>query len=273
MAARILVIEDNQENLDLMTYLLTAFGHSTLKAVDGQEGLELALRERPDLILCDLQMPKLDGFEVARQIRGDPQFSGVPIIAVTAYAMRDDRQKVMAAGFDGYITKPIVPEEFVSRAEEFLRISLRSGTQPPAKNTQQVQPTPKRIGMRATILAVDDIRVNLNLIRSTLEPCGFKVIAVETVKEAIELARQNHPDLILSDLHIPQTGGYQFLEAVKKDPALKEIPFVLMSSSVADPAALADGLAMGAARVLFRPLEPEVLLRIIESCLPQEKED
>ena len=137
MPARILVIDDNPENLDLMTYLLSAFGHRALKAVDGEEGLLLAKRERPDLILCDLQMPRLDGFELAQQIRLDPQLSDVPLVAVTASAMPDDLGKVMDAGFNGYITKPIVPEEFVSRAEEFLKVELRSGATPHPPDTSR----------------------------------------------------------------------------------------------------------------------------------------
>jgi len=137
MAARILILDDNPENLDLMTYLLDAFGHTTLKAMDGEEGLELARREKPNLILCDLHMPKLDGFEVARQIRRDPQLSEVPLVAVTASAMQGDLEKVMAAGFNGYITKPIVPEEFVSQAEEFLKVELRSGATPHPPDTSR----------------------------------------------------------------------------------------------------------------------------------------
>ena len=113
MTARILVIEDNDENLELMTYLLQAFGHTTLTARDGVEGLDLARRQTPDLILCDLQMPRLDGFGVARALRQDAQFARIPLVAVTAFAMRDDRERVLASGFDGYVTKPIVPEEFV----------------------------------------------------------------------------------------------------------------------------------------------------------------
>src|SRR5437868_1108483 len=104
---RILVIEDNPTNLELMTYLLNAFGHTTLSASDGEEGVEVALRTRPDLILCDLALPKLDGFGVARRLKADPDLKDVPLIAVTASAMVGDRDKVIAIGFDGYITKPI----------------------------------------------------------------------------------------------------------------------------------------------------------------------
>ena len=137
MPARILVIDDNPVNVHLMTYLLTAFGHTALKAVDGEEGLELARREKPDLILCDLQLPGMDGFEVARCLRDDPQLSKIPVVAVTACAMDDDRAKVLAAGFEGYITKPIVPQDFVSRTECFLREDLRSRATPPTDVPQE----------------------------------------------------------------------------------------------------------------------------------------
>jgi two-component system, cell cycle response regulator DivK len=120
MSARILVIEDNSANLELMTYLLKASGHFTISARDGEAGLETALRESPDLVICDIELPKLDGYEVARQLKQHPTLSETPLVAVTAYAMVDDREKVLSAGFDGYISKPIEPELFVSQVEAFL---------------------------------------------------------------------------------------------------------------------------------------------------------
>jgi CheY-like chemotaxis protein len=117
---RILIIEDNPANLELMVYLLKAFAHTPLEARDGRAGLDLARREKPDLILCDLQLPDIDGYEVARQIKRDPDLRAIPIVAVTAYAMVGDRDRVMAAGFDGYLTKPIAPETFVGQVEGFL---------------------------------------------------------------------------------------------------------------------------------------------------------
>jgi CheY-like chemotaxis protein len=120
VGSRILVIEDNPTNLELMTYLLKAFGHTTFAAHDGEEGVAAAIRIRPDLILCDLALPKLDGFGVAKQLKANPDFEAVPLIAVTASAMVGDRDKVIATGFDGYITKPITPETFVSEVEDYL---------------------------------------------------------------------------------------------------------------------------------------------------------
>jgi CheY-like chemotaxis protein len=120
MGARILVIEDNLTNLELMTYLLRAFGHETVSARDGEEGVHAALQAPPDLILCDLALPVLDGFGVAHRLKSDSRLVTVPLIAVTASAMVGDRDKVLAAGFDGYIAKPITPESFVGEVESYL---------------------------------------------------------------------------------------------------------------------------------------------------------
>src|SRR5579859_911734 len=103
--ARILVIEDNPDNLKLMIYLLRAFGHDTLEAVDGEQGIAIAVRELPDLITSDIQLPKVDGFEVARQLKRDARLARIPLLAVTALAMLGDREKVLAHGFDGYLPK------------------------------------------------------------------------------------------------------------------------------------------------------------------------
>lgn len=118
--ARILVIEDNPENLELMVYLLRAFGHLPLAATDAGKGLAAAARELPDLILCDLHLPGVDGYEVARRLGDDPDLGRIPRVAVTASAMAGDRARGLAAGFDGYIEKPIDPETFVREIESYL---------------------------------------------------------------------------------------------------------------------------------------------------------
>ena len=124
--ARILIIEDNAANMQLMAYLLNAFGHTVLEAVNGKIGLATARQTLPDLVLCDLQMPGMDGYEVARRFKHDPDLIDVPLIAVTAYAMVGDRDKVLSAGFDGYIPKPINPELFVGEVEGFLPTAKHS---------------------------------------------------------------------------------------------------------------------------------------------------
>jgi CheY-like chemotaxis protein len=126
MAARILIVEDNEANLGLVRYLLQFHGYPTLEATDGDIAVEMARTERPDIILCDLQMPGMDGFGVLRAIRADPNLAALPVLAVTALSMPGDRESVLAAGFDGYLAKPIDPETFVKDVETFLRPELRA---------------------------------------------------------------------------------------------------------------------------------------------------
>jgi two-component system cell cycle response regulator len=264
MPARILIIEDNEANLELMSYLLKAFGYTTLAARDGKEGLEGARRERPDLIICDIQLPLVNGYEVARQIKADPTFSGIPLIAVTAFAMVDDRNKTLAAGFDGYLSKPIAPEKFVGQVEAFLRPAQHANSVAAVFESAAALPKPAR---RRTVLVTDDRQVNLELASSILGGSGYQVIATHRVDEALRLAREIVPDLILSDVCMGESSGYDFIQAVKADPRLKSIPFVFITSTMTIESERQKGLALGAARYLFRPIEPQDLLREIEACL------
>src|SRR5579864_8746190 len=120
MAARILVVEDNPANLFLMCYLLQSFGYSPTTAIEGPEAIPVARRDNPDLIICDIHLPKMDGYQVLKILRSNSQFHSTPIIAVTALAMMGDRERMLAAGFNGYIAKPIEPETFVTQIEAFL---------------------------------------------------------------------------------------------------------------------------------------------------------
>lgn len=104
---RVLVAEDNAVNRELLRELLEMRGYSVTEACNGQEVLEMIERGQPDLLLLDIGMPILDGFATVRKIRGNPQFSALPVLAVTAYAMRGDREKILKSGFDGYLSKPI----------------------------------------------------------------------------------------------------------------------------------------------------------------------
>jgi CheY-like chemotaxis protein len=127
VAARILIIEDDPASLELVSYLLTAAGYQPKSEIDGAAGLERVRADRPDLVICDLQLPIMDGFSVVRALKSDPALARIPVIAVTALSMPGDQEKTMAAGFDGYLSKPIEPESFVRLIEAYLAESLRIG--------------------------------------------------------------------------------------------------------------------------------------------------
>jgi len=118
---RILVIEDNEQNLYLATFLLEKSGYEVIAARDGQEGIDKARREQPDLIVLDIELPIMDGYEVARRLKEIPECKAIPIVAVTSFAMVGDREKTLAAGCQGYIEKPINPDTFVQEIERHLR--------------------------------------------------------------------------------------------------------------------------------------------------------
>ena len=116
----ILIVEDNEKNRKLVRDVLQHRGYRTLDAETGEDGVRLAREHRPQLILMDIQLPGIDGIAALGQLRGDPATRGIPVIAVTASAMTHDRQKIMAAGFDGYQTKPLNLREFLAAVEGAL---------------------------------------------------------------------------------------------------------------------------------------------------------
>jgi CheY-like chemotaxis protein len=117
---KILVIEDNEQNMYLTTFLLENHGYGVVQARDGPRGIECAAEVLPAMILLDIQLPGMDGFEVLRQLRENPQLDDVPIVAVTSHAMAGDRERILGAGCSGYIEKPIDPDTFISEVAEYL---------------------------------------------------------------------------------------------------------------------------------------------------------
>jgi two-component system cell cycle response regulator DivK len=120
MSQRILVIEDHEENRRLLRDLLTSVGYELIEAVTGEEGLTSAEAQLPDLILMDIQLPGIDGYEVTRRIKAKPALSHIPVIAVTSYALSGDDVKALEAGCDAYVTKPFDPAELLEKIGSFL---------------------------------------------------------------------------------------------------------------------------------------------------------
>jgi two-component system cell cycle response regulator DivK len=120
MSKRILVIEDMEDNRRILRDLLTNAGFDLIEAVDGEKGIVAAAEHRPDLILMDIQLPIVDGYEATRRIKANPELRYIPIIAVTSYALSGDDAKAAAAGCDGYVAKPFSSRQVVAKIREFL---------------------------------------------------------------------------------------------------------------------------------------------------------
>jgi two-component system cell cycle response regulator len=268
MSAKILVVDDNRTNLELMLYLLRAFGHDPSGAWDGEAGWRALKEGRYDLVLCDVLMPGIDGFEFAQRLRADPQLRFQRLVAVTALAMVGDRDRVLAAGFDGYVAKPIDPQTFVEEVDGYLPEELRSKARSEEESPECTKAERSETAAGApVILAVDDIQLNLDVIRGALEPFGFRIIEARNCHEALVRARETKPSLILCDVHMPGGGGFEFAERAKSDPELQEIPFLFITSTAWHSSDRRRGLDLGAEKFLMRPIDPSALISEIESSM------
>ena len=221
LGARILIIEDNPTNMELMAYLLTAFGHTALMAFDGEAGVQMAQRDLPELILCDVHLPLLDGFGVVAALRAHGPTARIPVLAVTALAMMGDRERLLAAGFNGYVAKPIEPEQFVAQLAPFL---------PGAAPTRA-----------PTILLVDDDPFMSELLRDLLAPQGYIILTAASAAAAIALLQLHPVQLIICDQCMPVTTGAAFLERARQlNPGCYRIMLTAAEQS--------DDLARAAAR-------------------------
>jgi two-component system cell cycle response regulator len=269
MTARVLIIEDNPPNLELMRYLLTAFGHTVTSSTDGEGGIAAARREAPDIIICDVQLPGMSGIDVASALKKDSKLMRIPLVAVTAFAMLGDDERLLKAGFDGYISKPIDPVQFTAQMDAFLPPDKRSMPRTAELQTSASLAAAPRNG--STILVVDNVQANLDFASSMLEPLGYRVVTATSMDEALGHARQLLPDLIISDVCMPGGDGYDLIAEVKKDPRLKAIPFIFVTSTAIDAPARQKGLGLGAAKYLVRPIEPRKFLAEIEACLDRKR--
>jgi len=120
MSRRILVVEDQEDNRQILRDLLNNAGYEVIEAVTGLDGVKVAAAEKPDLILMDIQLPEIDGYEATRRIKADPSLAKIPIIAVTSYALSGDEGKARAAGCDGYVTKPFSPRQLLAKVREYV---------------------------------------------------------------------------------------------------------------------------------------------------------
>jgi two-component system, cell cycle response regulator DivK len=120
MSKRILIVEDQEDNRTILRDVLSTVGYELIEALNGEDGVKLAQSERPDLILMDIQLPEMDGYEATQQIKSIAELKTVPIIAVTSYALSGDEAKARAAGCDGYIAKPFSPRELLAKVRKYL---------------------------------------------------------------------------------------------------------------------------------------------------------
>lgn len=211
MAARILVVDDNPLNRKLACDLLLLEGYNVQACEDAMQAQALlAEGSPPDLVLMDIALPDIDGLTLTRRIKADPRFATMPVVAMTAFAMKGDEAKALAAGCSGYISKPIDTRRFPTQVAEVLAA------------------VPAKPPMR--IMIVEDHRVDLKLFGASAELLGHLVFDSGSAEQALESLAASAPDVVLLDLNLPGIDGLAFLRRIRADPKTCGLPVVAVTA-------------------------------------------
>jgi len=246
-SARILVVDDNPVNRKLACNLLELEGHTVAQAEDAPSALAvLAAGALPDLILMDIALPGMDGLTLTRQLRADPRYHAVPIVALTAFAMKGDEQKALAAGCDGYIAKPIDTRRFPGQVRAHLPEAGGDGSG----------------GLQ--VMIVEDHRIDLRFAGESARMSGHVVLSSTSGEEALEQLQQARPDVVLLDLNLPGMVGVAFLRQVKTDPATRDLPVVAITA-YPDDFTRRELEAAGVTAFLVKPIGMPDLVAALET--------
>ncbi len=277
--ATILVIEDNPANMKLASLLLSNVGHSVLCAVDAESGLIMARTDQPDLILMDIQLPGMDGLAATALLKKDPVTLAIPVIALTAMAMKDDQEKTRVAGCDAYIAKPLRYQEFYRVIDQLLSkaSSGRSGETSSSFRKPLPAAMPKALFHRPVlhkghrILVAEDHVLNQKLISRQLALLGFVADVVADGRLAFARWQSGHYALLLTDLHMPEMNGYELTTAIRtQEKGLRRIPIIALTATAKNDEA-DQCRAAGMDAYLGKPLTLSDLKTTLETWLPITK--
>jgi two-component system, cell cycle response regulator len=252
-ASRILVVDDNLLNRKLACDLLELDGHEVLQAEEADQAR--ALLERgldPALILMDISLPGIDGLAFTRELKADPRFAHIPVVAVTAFAMKGDEQKALAAGCVGYITKPIDTRRLPQQVAEVLAAHAQPQAQAPLR-----------------IMIVEDHRVDMKLAGERARLSGHVVLSNTSAEEALASLREDLPDVVLLDLNLPAMDGLSFLRLLRADPAMHGLPVVAVTAHP-DKYQRDELLAAGCNAYLVKPIDTRQLIHALEYACRQQ---
>jgi CheY-like chemotaxis protein/two-component sensor histidine kinase len=238
---KILLVEDNEQNRILATFLLEEAGMEVVQALNGAEALEKARSCAPDLILLDVQLPDIDGYSVVTRLKREPALARIPVVAVTSYAMGGERQKALDLGCAGYIEKPIDTANFARQTLSFIQ----TGSSP------------------MKILIVEDRPENAAILEENLTAQGYDVAQASNGLEALKKVRADKFDLVISDLLMPEMDGYQLTHAIKTDERLKELPILIYTATYTDEKDKALALSLGANGFILKPAETEAFMKLV----------
>lgn len=256
---KILLVEDNELNRDMLARRLTRRGYDVVLAVDGQQGVEKARAEAPDLVLMDMSLPVMDGWTATRQIKEGEDTKSIPVVALTAHAMAGDREKALDAGCDDYDTKPVDFRRLMDKIQSWIESRPE---QPQSAHVDQRPKSADATSEEASVLIVDDEEMNRDMLQRRLERRGYKITTAEDGRQALALLEKERFDLVLLDVMMPGMNGIDVLEILRKKHSLTELP-VIMTTALTDSEEVVKALDAGANDYVTKPIDlPVVLARI-----------
>ena len=278
---RILLVEDEQVNREMFRRRLTARGFEVLTAEDGAQAVAVTTAEHPEAVLMDLGLPVIDGWEATRRIKANPATAGIPVIALSAHATADAKERAFAAGCVDFETKPVQLDRLVEKLHAVLATAPGAPPPPvpPAAPPPEPPPVPVPVAVapepepggadRRRILVVEDNDANRVMLCRRLNKQGFLTVEARDGREALDLASRHPFDLVLLDIMMPEVDGYQVLQELKSDPDLKELP-VIMISALDEMASVVRCIEGGAEDYLPKPYDPVLLHARVKACLDKK---
>jgi response regulator RpfG family c-di-GMP phosphodiesterase len=248
-AHRILIVDDSAVFRTSMKKILGSMNAEIILAENGQEGLNLALREKFDIVVSDIDMPKINGIELCRSLKSTQSTQGTPVVMVSTFDSDTDVDKGFQAGASAYLSKYEIQHRLLETVEGVLSKSKFKGEH--------------------LVMVVDDSKVVLRIVEKGLAESGFKVITAENGKKALNLLKTVRPDLILSDIEMPDIDGFDFCQAVHTDPDFSSVPIIAMSSKT-DRGYMKRMLRNGASAYLCKPFNIDELVILVDKMLSDQ---
>jgi CheY-like chemotaxis protein len=280
-SARILVVDDEPQNLELMEAILQDVGYEVFPATGGEEALALTHAKRPDLVILDLMMPGLSGFEVCARIKTDQETGGIPVLFVTALNQIADKERALAAGGDDFLTKPIQYAELLARVEALLKVrhlnrdldralaylhELELARHAPQLDQPAPRPGPP-IGA-PVVLVVDDEPLVRQLLCDILQGAGYITHAAEGGLQAVEIARKEIIDVVLLDIMMPGMSGLEVLARLGE--LIPNSPVVIVTASPTSEHAIA-ALRLGAFDFIVKGVKSEAMLSTVARAVERRR--